>query len=624
MIARKFRRKPPIGIGDAAPTPRDIRALEMINAANRIVLHAADEAELMCEVCRACIEVGGYKLAWVGYAQDDAEQTVAPVAFGGTPLDYVLKAEISWGDCPHGHGTTGTAIRERRTMVNREFAVTAGMEPWRVNAEKAGLRSSVAIPLQLDDEVFAALTIYSEQTDAFDRREVKLLEEFAADLAFGARAIRTSIAKEEALKEIALQVRTIAAIKDAAPLGLLLIGADDRIISHNRLYLDFWGISEKAVANRTMGDLAGLLASKTLDPDAYLARAADIRSDRETATTHDVITLKDGRVLERYTAPVRLKDGAFVGRVAFVRDITLQRRIELNLRRVNRILLGLGGLLLLLCLLLVLRPYLSRANLFSSNGEFPLKPTDSLKAPYSAIALIESRGSVPMEDHGVKFAAQTRGTGFMVSPCYALSAYHVVLGVGPKAPDAQTPKQVWISLGARASTFLYDRVAGQVVRWSDFTSDWHNDWALIKVDGCPGKDRRIGWLPLAEGAFNPYQGPAAIAGYDSAYGMMVGQSDCSLGRMAAPMTIRHYCGSRPGLSGAPIFVRWPDLRVVGIAVREQNATRELLPVNDPDRANLATYVPGILASSDINQLITADLAADHGPDPGAPTRTAVR
>jgi hypothetical protein len=64
--------------------------------------------------------------------------------------------------------------------------------------------------------------------------------------------------------------------------------------------------------------------------------------------------------------------------------------------------------------------------------------------------------------------------------------------------------------------------------------------------------------------------------------------------------------------------------VVGIAVREQNATTELLPVNDPDRANLATYVPGILASSDINQLITADLATDHGPDPGAPTRTAQR
>ena len=596
----------------------------MINAANRILLHADDEAGLMSDVCRVCIEIGGYKLAWVGYAQDDDDQSVQPVAIAGAPLDYVLKAKISWGDRPHGHGTTGTAIRERRTIVNRDIAVTAGMEPWRVNAEKAGLRSSIAIPLQLDDNTLAALTVYAEQTDAFDRREVKLLEEFAADLAFGARAIRASIAKDEALKEVARQATTISAIQNAAPLGMLLIGPDDRIVSHNRLYLDIWGIPDRAVTGRTAGDLVGLLAAKALDPDAYIARAADIRSNRETATTHDVITLRDGRVLERYSAPVRLEGGAFAGRVAFVRDITLQRKTELSLRRVNRILIGLGGLLLLLCLLLVLRPYLSRANLFSSNGEFPLKPTDSLKPPYSAIAMVESRGSVPMEDHGVKFMAQTRGTGFMVSPCYALTAYHVVLGVGPKAPDAQTPKQVWMSLGARASTFLYDRVPGEVVRWSDFTGDWHNDWALIKVDGCPGKDRRVGWLPLAQVGFNPYQGSAAVAGYDSAYAMMVGQTDCDLGRMAASNSIRHYCGSRPGLSGAPIFVRWPDLRVVGIAVREQNATRELLPVNDPDHANLATYVPQILASSDIGQLIAADLAMDHGPDPGAPAQTARR
>lgn len=616
-----------MGIGDAALSTRDIHALEMITAANRILLHATDEAELMSQVCRASIEVGGYKLAWVGYAQDDAEQTVKPVAFGGSPLDYILKATISWGDRPHGHGATGTAIREGRTIVVRDFAVADDMAPWRVDAEKAELRSLIAIPLQLDDKALAALTIYSDQAAAFDRREVRLLEEFAADLAFGAHAIRTALAQEAALKEVALQTGTISAIKDAAPLGMLLVGPDDQIKSHNQLYLDLWGISEKALAKGTGQDHSSLLADKTLDPDAFLARAADILSDREKTITHDVITLKGGRILERHTAPVRLKDGAFVGRVSFVRDITLQRQAELNLRRVNLILLTFGGLLFVLCIVLVLASHVSRANLFASNGAFPLKLADSLKPPYSAIALVESQNAAPMDHHGIKFSALTSGTGFMVSPCYALTAYHVVFGVGGKTSDPSAPKSVWISLGGNAAGFIYDKLAGRVVRWSDFNRDWRRDWALIEVDSCPGRDRRIGWLPLAEGkSFNPYQGSASVAGYDGAFprNQMVGQNDCYLGRLVAVMIIRHYCASRPGLSGAPIFVHWPELRVVAIASREQNATPELLPTNDPASANLATYVPDILAASDVRQLIAADLVADHGADLVAPTRTAGR
>ena len=66
------------------------------------------------------MDSGGYKLAWVGYAEHDEAKSVRPVAWAdGTP-DYVESAKVSWGDDERGRGPTGTAIRTGRMTVVRD------------------------------------------------------------------------------------------------------------------------------------------------------------------------------------------------------------------------------------------------------------------------------------------------------------------------------------------------------------------------------------------------------------------------------------------------------------------------------------------------------------------------
>ena len=50
------------------------RALKAITACRQALIRATNERELLNEVCRIIVEVGGYRMAWVGYAEDDADK----------------------------------------------------------------------------------------------------------------------------------------------------------------------------------------------------------------------------------------------------------------------------------------------------------------------------------------------------------------------------------------------------------------------------------------------------------------------------------------------------------------------------------------------------------------------
>ena len=101
---------------EASLTQTD-RALRTARQCGQLLIHAQQEDQLMQDICRLAVEVGGYRMAWVGIAQDDEARSVLPVASHGFNDNYLETAHISWGDGPQGRGTTGTAIRERRTVV---------------------------------------------------------------------------------------------------------------------------------------------------------------------------------------------------------------------------------------------------------------------------------------------------------------------------------------------------------------------------------------------------------------------------------------------------------------------------------------------------------------------------
>lgn len=178
------------------------RALKLLSDCNMALVHATEEARLLTEICRLVVEQGGYRMAWVGFAEHDADKHIRVVAQYGDERDYLGALKISWADTEEGQGPTGTAIRTGKTDINQDYLTSPRMALWREPALVRGYRSSIALPLAGKKHVLGALTIYSPDTDAFSPEEVTLLEELANDLAYGIETLRTRVEHAAAEKQL--------------------------------------------------------------------------------------------------------------------------------------------------------------------------------------------------------------------------------------------------------------------------------------------------------------------------------------------------------------------------------------------------------------------------------------
>lgn len=193
------------------------RALLTLSRGNQVMIHARDEQSLLDEMCKAIVEYGGYRLAWVGFAEDDQNKTVRPMAsFGRTK--YLEGIFVSWDDNEFGRGTVGTAIRTARAQVREDMLDSEELAPWFERAKGMDLNSICTLPLSLDGKVIGTLSIYSDERGVFDSEAVELLQELANDLAFGIARIRDSIS----LAERENRYRTFASV---APIGIIEVSS---------------------------------------------------------------------------------------------------------------------------------------------------------------------------------------------------------------------------------------------------------------------------------------------------------------------------------------------------------------------------------------------------------------
>ncbi len=174
------------------------RALRTLSAGNRTLVRAADETSLLQKMCSVAVELGGYRMAWVGFAEHDAEKTVRPVAQAGTDKAFLDALHITWDETEQGNGPTGTAIRTGRHCVAHGLQSDPRYQAWHAAAREQGIESALSLPLQVDQEVMGAITIYAEDDDAFDAAEIELLSEMAEDLTYGIATLRTRIKHDAA------------------------------------------------------------------------------------------------------------------------------------------------------------------------------------------------------------------------------------------------------------------------------------------------------------------------------------------------------------------------------------------------------------------------------------------
>ncbi|NNM82453.1 MAG: HD domain-containing protein [Burkholderiales bacterium] len=171
------------------------RLMKTLSEANRSLLHAADEADLMRRMCEVITGSGRYMRAWIGLAKEDGR--IDPVAVSGDLGKPVESVNLSWKE--QGLGPAGMAVRTCRTQI--AISDVPGFEAWKIPAAEFGCQSCIALPLQENGKVFGVLNICSAESSVMTPDEVALLEEMAGDLTFGIVNLRTRSERDRAVVE---------------------------------------------------------------------------------------------------------------------------------------------------------------------------------------------------------------------------------------------------------------------------------------------------------------------------------------------------------------------------------------------------------------------------------------
>ncbi|MDD5457597.1 MAG: PAS domain S-box protein, partial [Candidatus Margulisbacteria bacterium] len=219
------------------------RTLNALNNSNRLMMRAENEAEYLRKVCEIITKDCGYAMVWIGYADNDKNKTIRPVAHAGFEQGYLEKLNLTWADKLRGWGPTGTAIRTGEPSFCRNMLTDPNFKPWRAEAIKRNYASSMVIPFLDRKKAFGAITIYSREADPFTDNEIELLKELAADVVHSIKTIRLNKEHKKASKALkeseeryknlvtsfpeAIIVHHKGIIKFVNPAAIKLFGATD-------------------------------------------------------------------------------------------------------------------------------------------------------------------------------------------------------------------------------------------------------------------------------------------------------------------------------------------------------------------------------------------------------------
>ncbi|MEA3156661.1 MAG: hypothetical protein QOK44_4250, partial [Betaproteobacteria bacterium] len=190
-----------------------IRAVSSeINAA---IIRIRERKALLEETCRIVSEHGKFEMVWIGAIDQDGQE-VRAIAWRG--FSEETARAVTGANINATQGTLGEAIQTRKPSVRNDIEAQLSGGELRQEALKQGCRSSMCLPVVVDDKVTALIVLFTTRREFFDDEEIALLNEMAGNISFALEHIQ----KEEKIGRLS----RIQAVKGS--INALIVRVCDR------------------------------------------------------------------------------------------------------------------------------------------------------------------------------------------------------------------------------------------------------------------------------------------------------------------------------------------------------------------------------------------------------------
>jgi len=240
--------------------------LHSIRNVDQLILRERDPDKLLQEACQILVQTRGYLMVWVGQPETGSKH-VKMIACAGVGSNPTENTPVTWDDSPTGRGPSGTAIRERRTVVLNDIRTDPNFAPWRQAVASYGAFAIASAPLLAGQNLFGAITVKADQVNAFDAEEVELLGTMAGNLAQALQAIKD----EAALRESEERFRSLyTSMSEGMAFHQMLYdpagaAVDYVITAVNPAFEAILGLSSAMTAGRKASELYGTGSAPYLD-----------------------------------------------------------------------------------------------------------------------------------------------------------------------------------------------------------------------------------------------------------------------------------------------------------------------------------------------------------------------
>jgi PAS domain S-box-containing protein len=240
---------------------------------------------------------------------------------GLVPVAWTAKTEEIVGDPPTfapGEGLGGIAYQTGETQIYDDISRVS--ERFNPDTE---VRSQIVVPL----DHHGVLLIGSPEPDAFDDVDISLAETLASH----ATAALERVEREERFRR---RQSLFEAILETSIDGILVVDENREYVTWNQQFIEMWEIPKELIENNPEEMGLEAVLGKLEDPQEFIEKVEYLYEHPHEAG-RDEIRLDDGRVFDRYSAPVEADEGTYFGRVWFFRDVTDSKEREKKLARQN-------------------------------------------------------------------------------------------------------------------------------------------------------------------------------------------------------------------------------------------------------------------------------------------------